>query len=101
MKRIIIALAAIGSLVATPAIAGVNSRQQSQRDRIAQGWRSGELTPRETGRLARQQHRIGRSEARMRSDGHFSRRERARIHSRQDRASANIYRKKNNWRDRW
>lgn len=98
MKRIIIALAAIGGLVATPALAGVDARQHNQRDRIAQGWRSGALTPRETGSLARQQYRVGRAEARMRSDGHFSYRERARIRARQDRASANIYRKKHNGR---
>lgn len=100
MKRIIIAIAAIGTLVATPAIAGVNDRQHNQRDRIGQGWRSGELTPRETYRLGRQQSRIGRTEARMRSDGRFTYRERARLHTRQDRASANIYAKKHNRRGR-
>ena len=101
MKRtLVVALVATG-VMAAPAIAGVNSRQHNQSHRVIQGWRTGELTGRESRNIARQQYRIARSEHRMRSDGHFSANERARLHYRQDRASANIHRKKHNARDRW
>lgn len=82
------------TVIATPALAGVDGRQSNQQHRIAQGWRSGELTGREAARLERQQHRIARTEHRMRATNGMNPRERARLHYRQDRASANIYRQK-------
>lgn len=99
IKTFAAVLAAI-AVTATPAAASINDRQHHQGKRIAQGWRSGELTGRETGHLARQQYRIARTEHRMRSDGRFTLRERARLHHRQDAASANIYAKKHNGRSR-
>lgn len=102
MKLLIVALGLGVVVAATPASAQVNARQHHQRDRIVQGWRSGELTGRETARLGRQQYRIGRTEARMRADGGgLSRRERARLDARQDLASANIRVQKHDRRDRW
>ncbi|AXB76638.1 hypothetical protein TQ38_009170 [Novosphingobium sp. P6W] len=87
------------TMIVTPAMAGVNGRQANQQHRIAQGWRSGELTGRETARLERQQHRIHRTENRMRATGGMNPRERARLHARQDRASANIrHQKYDGWR---
>ena len=100
MKRMIAALIVAG-VMATPAMAGVNGRQHNQTHRAVQGWRSGELTTREGRNIARQQHRIARTEHRMRSDGRLSGNERARLHYRQDRASANIHAKKHNGRNRW
>lgn len=79
------------SVIATPALAGVNGRQAHQQHRIAQGWRSGELTGREAARLERQQHRIARTEHRMRATNGMNAYERARLQYRQDLASANIY----------
>ncbi|MBV2149865.1 hypothetical protein KRZ98_16595 [Sphingobium sp. AS12] len=103
MRMIIAALAGLGIIAAAgTASAQVNARQHQQRDRIVQGWRSGELTGREAARLGRQQYRIGRTEARMRADGGgLGPRERARLHARQDRASASIYGRNHNRRDRW
>lgn len=87
------------SVIATPALAGVNGRQANQQHRIAQGWHSGQLTGREAVRLERQQHRIARTEHRMRATNGMNPHERARLHYRQDRASANIYRQKHDgWR---
>lgn len=100
MRTMIVALVAAGVMTA-PATAGVNGRQHNQSHRAVQGWRSGELTGRESRNIARQQYRIAHTEHRMRSDGHLNANERARLHYRQDRASANIYRKKHNGRDRW
>lgn len=100
MRTMIVALVAAG-VMAAPAMAGVNARQHNQTHRTVQGWRSGELTGQESRNIARQQYRIARTERHMRSDGRLSANERARLHYRQDRASANIYRKKHNARDRW
>lgn len=79
---------------------GVNKRQINQKRRIGQGVRSGELTRRETARLGHQQVRIHRQERRFKSDGRFTKRERAIVHKNQNRASKNIYRKKHNNRSR-
>jgi hypothetical protein len=79
---------------------GINKRQVNQRKRIGQGIRSGELTRGEAARLGHQQVRIHRQERRFKSDGTFTKRERVRVHKKQNRASKNIYRKKHNARTR-
>lgn len=99
IKAVTVLLAA--SIIGAPAIAGVNGRQDHQRQRITQGWKSGELTRGESLRLGRQQHHIAHAEARMRADGgSLNRIERARLHGMQDRASVNIHRKKHNDKSR-
>ncbi len=79
---------------------GVNHRQHHQTGRIVQGVRSGELTRRETRRLARQQMRIRHEERRFKSDGELTRRERARLHRDLNRSSASIYRQKHDGQHR-
>jgi hypothetical protein len=79
---------------------GVNDRQQRQQRRIGQGRRSGELTRRETRRLARGERRIRRNERRARSDGEVTRRERARLNRELNHESRRIHRAKHNRRDR-
>jgi hypothetical protein len=76
----------------------VQQRKENQQDRIAQGVRSGQLTPRETTRLERQQKGINREERNMRKadDGHLTHADRKALNQRQNRASRNIYRKKHN-----
>lgn len=94
VARIAAALLAITLAVPTFA-AGVDRRERRQQARIAGGVASGELTPRETARLERQQARIDRRIARDRADGGgLSAAERARIHRQQNRASRQIYREK-------
>ncbi len=79
--------------------AQVRQREHNQRERIAHGKRSGELTPRETRRLAYEQrdirHDIHHSKA---NDGHIGPRERAHIRRDENRASRDIYRAKHNAR---
>lgn len=75
-------------------------RQVTQTKRIKQGVRSGELTKGEAAVLGKQQRSINRSKRRAKADGQVTRRERATIQTRQNRASRNIKRKKNNERDR-
>jgi hypothetical protein len=85
-----------------PALAqGVNDpyiqqREQKQQQRIQQGIKSGQLTTGEARRLEAQQGRIQATEDRMKADGNLTPQERARLTRKQNRANANIYRKKNN-----
>jgi hypothetical protein len=88
---------------AESALAGTNDpvilqRELKQENRIQQGINSGELTPREAGRLDAQQARIQQREALMKSEGKLTARERRRLTMEQNRASRNIYRKKHNER---
>ena len=94
-------IAAVLILATSHSFAGsINERQANQKNRIAQGVVSGELTKRETVKLAAQQHKLARKEARFRSDGELSARERVNLQRSLNRSSANIYRKKHNDRDR-
>lgn len=96
-----IAVVLVSGLAAVPAWAGIDNRQHNQAQRIVQGWQSDELTGHEAASLVRQQRGIARAEARMRADGDgLGPAERARLHLRQDRASASIYARKHNDRTR-
>ncbi|QYE33804.1 hypothetical protein KZX46_13280 [Polymorphobacter sp. PAMC 29334] len=78
----------------------VNQREGRQQERIDQGVASGRLTAGEAVRDERQQGRIDATEARMRgnNDGHLNGKQRARLESRQNRASTHIYNSKHNGR---
>ena len=79
---------------------GINERQQNQRQRIGNGVRSGELTVRETARLAREQAHIYRMENRLRGSGdEFTRRERARVQRELNQSSRHIHRQKHDRQD--
>jgi len=107
MKRMIwsLSFAVIISIMAGGAArAGTNDpviqqRELNQEQRIQQGVNSGQVTPREAGRLDAQQARIQQQESRMKSDGQLTNRERAKLTREQNRASRNIYRKKHNLRN--
>ena len=74
--------------------------QVKQQKRIKSGVQNKDLTKRETKQLANQQRNIQQTKKSAKADGHVSRRERAQIRRKQKNASANIYLKKNNNRDR-
>lgn len=76
----------------------INARKENQQDRIAQGVRSGQLTPRETAHLEHNEARINHQEARMRyrDDGHLTSRDRHVLAREQNHESAAIYRDKHN-----
>ncbi|MBX3693314.1 hypothetical protein [Dokdonella sp.] len=87
---------ALTGMLSMPAYAGIDGRQAVQQQRIENGRAAGQLTRLEAARLSHQQARIDRAEARMRADGGgLNAIERARLHVRQDRASANIFRQRN------
>ncbi|PZU08560.1 MAG: hypothetical protein DI605_11365 [Sphingomonas sp.] len=82
-------------VLASPSAAQINGRQANQQQRIDQGITSGSLTPLEADRLEHQQGRITRTADHLgATGGGLSNRERAYIHHRQNRASANIRRQK-------
>jgi hypothetical protein len=92
-----IALAALLAAAAMPALAGtpgIDARERNQRERIAQGVRSGELTRPEARRLVRGEVRLHRHERHARADGVVTRAERYRLHRHADRVSGRIYRQK-------
>lgn len=76
----------------------VDQREANQQARIAQGAASGSLTPHETQRLEKEQARIDNAEAKAKSDGTVTAKERRRLHAMQDGASRDIHRKKHNER---
>ena len=78
----------------------INQREHNQVVRIRNGVRSGELTARETFRLAREQAQIRRMEDRFRDSGDgLSPRERLRLQRELNQASRNIYRQKHDGQD--
>jgi hypothetical protein len=79
--------------------ATINQRREFQQDRIAQGIRSGQLTPRETAHLERREASIGREERHMRAadGGRLNRADRVALNHRLNRTSRAIYRDKHNF----
>lgn len=74
----------------------VNKREKNQKQRIAQGVKSGKLGGKETAKLLKQQAEIRRAEHKAKKDGTVTLKERARLHRELNEASRNIRRKKNN-----
>ncbi len=98
-----LALAAVLIAASASAMAGtpgLDARERNQRERIAQGVRSGELTRPETRRLVRGEVRLHRHERIAKSDGVVTRAERYRLDRNADRMSRRIYRQKHDPQDR-
>jgi hypothetical protein len=76
----------------------VGQRRENQQDRIAQGIKSGQLTPSETAKLETQQQGINKQVAsdRRANGGTLTTSEKKQINKEQNQASRNIYRKKHN-----
>ena len=77
-----------------------NQRQGNQKERIKQGVKSGELTKKETKQVVRQQRDIQRTKKAAKADGVVTKKEKAVINKKQNKASRNIRRKKNNGKSR-
>jgi hypothetical protein len=76
----------------------IKAREENQQDRIAQGVKSGELTPHETAKLENQESRINREvrNDRKANGGNLTNKEKGKINRQQNRESARIYNKKHN-----
>jgi len=93
--------AAVPAAAQTPSdarLAATQNRDARQDQRIAAGVAGGGINSNEAARLGAQQGRIDTAEARLASDGRYSRRDFARISARQNRASADIARARRNRR---
>ncbi|MGH8135571.1 MAG: hypothetical protein ACRER4_04415 [Steroidobacteraceae bacterium] len=96
MLRQIVITAALAA-ISVPALAGtprLDAHEHNQRQRIAQGVRSGELTRPEVRRLFAGERRLHRHERYAKSDGVVTAGERARLERNAARMSARIYRQK-------
>lgn len=74
----------------------IEERKENQQRRIAEGTASGELTPRETARLERQESRLNGEIRKMRErdGGRLAPKDRRIVNRQQDRLSRRIYRQK-------
>jgi hypothetical protein len=99
-KSLLIALALV---VTAPALAGtprLDTREHNQRARIHNGVSSGELNRAETRRLAAGQYHLRAAEARAKSDGVVTARERSWLQHEANQQSRRIYRQKHDAQDR-
>ena len=94
----ILAALSIFSFMAFSATAQTANR--SDRAKIKQGVKSGELTKKETHNLVKQERHIKRETRRAKADGVVTKAERRNIYVDKKKADANIYRKKHNNRER-
>jgi hypothetical protein len=79
---------------ASAAMPRVDARQERQETRIDKGVASGQLTPRETRRLEREQKAVAGAEANAKADGTVTPQERRRLAHMQNGASRDIHRQK-------
>jgi opacity protein-like surface antigen len=99
MKKMLLAVSAMmlmtsGIVFAQAETPVIDQRQTNQEERIDQGIASGQLNEREANRLNKQQEHVNKMEARAKSDGVMTKKERARIGAAQARASRHIAREK-------
>ena len=81
-----------------PRVNQINSREQNQQNRIANGLKSGQLTPGEAAHLERRENGLVRNEKRdmAKDGGHLTKVQQARLNRRANRVSKAIYRDKHN-----
>jgi len=99
MKKLL--LTAVISAITLPVFAQsstprLDARESEQQHRIAQGVRSGELTPKETRVLEKKEARLRHDEAKAKADGVVTPHERRKLEQEADRNSADIARLKHN-----
>jgi hypothetical protein len=101
MKRFAFtSLIAAGLMVTGLNAQEIQKRKENQQDRIAQGVKSGQLTPAETANLEHKQARLNREIRRDRAanGGKLTNQEKRQINRQQNHLSRQIYRKKHNGR---
>jgi hypothetical protein len=76
----------------------VNRREQRQQNRIANGVKSGQLTPKEAAKLERKENRLVRNEKRdmAKDNGHLTKKDQAKLNREANHVSRDIYRDKHN-----
>lgn len=79
---------------------GADKRQQNQKVRVKRGVKSGEITKREAKSIRYSTKSAKKYEAKAKSDGKVTWKERARLKNKENKSSRKIYRTKHNKRDR-
>lgn len=103
MKKVVLSIIATGLLVSTTGMAAaqegrIQQRKENQQDRIAQGVKSGSLTPKETANLENKEAALNHEirTDRKQNGGNLTNNEKAQINRQQNQLSGNIYRDKHN-----
>ena len=99
-KLMVTTLAVLASGSALAGTPRYDSRQHHQRERIVNGVQNGELTMRETRRLAAGQVHLNRVERRAKADGVVTGRERVHMQHEANQQSRRIHRQKHDAQDR-
>ncbi len=100
MKRVIVSILTGALLAGTATMAfgdeKIKDRKQNQQKRIAQGVKSGQLTPRETGRIEHNESKINKEvrQDRKANGGNLTNKEKAKVNRQQNRVSKEIYNQK-------
>jgi hypothetical protein len=104
MRRVIISIMTGALLIGTAAASfaadekegRIQQRKENQQKRIAQGVKSGSLTPRETARLEHQQVKLNQEvrHDRKENGGNLTNKEKAQVNRQQNKLSKEIYNQK-------
>jgi uncharacterized membrane protein YebE (DUF533 family) len=94
LALVLASLPALALAQATPATPNIDKRQARQEQRIQQGVKSGQLTPREAASLEKGQAKVQRMEDKAKADGKVTPKERARIEREQNKQDRRIARQK-------
>jgi hypothetical protein len=105
MKRVIIASMLMGALLTGTAATSfaadekegvIKQRKENQQKRIAQGVKSGSLTPKETARIEHNESKINKEVRadRKANGGNLTNKEKAQVNRQQNRVSKQIYNQK-------
>jgi hypothetical protein len=81
-----------------PRVNEINQREQNQQDRIANGMKSGQLTPGETQRLERGEQRLENNEKKdmAKDNGHLTKQDQRKLNREANHMSKRIYKDKHN-----
>jgi hypothetical protein len=81
-----------------PRVNQVNGREQNQQNRIANGVKSGQLTPRETASLEGKENRLVQNQKRdmAKDGGHLTKQDQAKLNREANHVSKKIYQDKHN-----
>jgi hypothetical protein len=102
MKRVIIVNMLIGALLTSTATMSfaaegkIQQRKENQQKRIAQGVKSGQLTPHETARIENNESKINKEvrQDRKENGGNLTNKEKAKVNRQQNKVSKEIYNQK-------
>ena len=95
MNSLILSLA-LSSMTPLAFAGEVKEREENQQDRIAQGIKSGELTPREAANLEKGEAKIEKDREAALADGKMTPKEKRKLNHEENKESRKIYKKKHN-----